>query len=235
MKRFLCLLAALCMMLSLAACDRDIPAKTEPVESTAPTEPETTAAPTETEPPVTEPAKVEADLDYYFGSLDGDILEHPFSSLSIQVDPAWMVSSQDLLMTSNGFRTEKDFLSQLQKTQTAILVQVITKNNASLSVYLQNGIPTGVTEEEYIDSQLAPTAASMEEVGFQNVTTTKETTSFAGQERICMQLSAAIGDVTILETFVAYRTDEGFFLITATARDAETLGTLLESVMPMSE
>lgn len=242
MKKVFALLLAALMLFSLAAC-----AGTEPVTTDAPSTaaPETTTAP-ETEAPATEaPTEPETEApteqavltdeeqaiyDLLFGAVDGEYYNSPMLGLRFRIPDGWTVFGQTENLENNGFVADGTLIEQIAAAPMVMLMLCSNEESgSSVNITVEN-IPEGMTEEEYITTQLESTKAAMSQLGFENVETSAETTMLAGAEHFCMQVKGEVGGMLFHETLVAFAMpDNSMALITSSSFDAEEPGMLIGS------
>ena len=242
MKKIFALLLAALMLFSLAAC-----AGTEPVTTEAPSTaaPETTKAP-ETEAPATEaPTEAETEApteeaaltdeeqaiyDLLFGAVDGEYYSNPMLGLRFRIPEGWTVFGQAENLENNGFVADGTLIDQIAAAPMVMLMLCSNESSgSSVNITVEN-IPEGMTEEEYITTQLESTKTAMAQLGFENVETSAETVTLAGAEHFCMQVKGEVGGMPFYETLVAFAMpDNSMALLTASSFDAEEIDMLIES------
>ena len=214
MKKLICLLLALVMLLALVGCD-------EPSEST-PTEPTT---PTTTQPPVTDPPKPEISR----GSVDGTVYTNAYLGFEFHAPSTWVYSTDEEIAAMMNLGVEtllgsayKDVIKDLSSAYDMMVADVVS-GSSLLTGYESLKYVSNITEEQY----LAAVKAQMENVSGVTVVfpDTYDTVRLGQTEFMRAVCTSTAAGVTFTQVYYVHKVDGymSFLILTVAAGCEYTL------------
>lgn len=220
-KRWLSMVLAAVLLLSLCACAE---------------EPRVTAEPTQTNEPATVPATTAGEKDPQMGEFADGVYTNDFLGIRCEVSEEWAVYSDSQLAQLNGLvldtMTDADIVEQLKKSNVAHLFYATADGgHRSVNVVLENvGVFNGVLldEKTYMAVSVEQLPTALQSMGLTGVTATADTASFAGKKHAAVQVRGMLSEVPFYEKIVCIKTGNYFGLITVASYHEDETDALLK-------
>lgn len=249
MKKFLAILFAVVMLLSMVACGNKQPVSdiTDPTATpttpasdvTDPTAVPTTPAPTEeSEPETPEPTdEPEKENDPILGvyNKDTNTYENGFIGIGCRLDQEWDVYDTDQIAELNGMviemMTDESIANQLE-TDGYLMPFYAQANDGLITVNItvENlGLLYGslLDEQGYAELSIEQLASALEALGMTELTIEISSTTFAGGEHTAVIINGSLQGVEFHETIVCVKIDRYIANITAASYFADVTGDIL--------
>ena len=218
MKRYISLLLAAVMALTMTACGGRSDTDTEGIGGTVrPGVTENTG--TGTVQPGTDD---ETQDGFEPGSVSGGVYANEFAGIGCKLDDSWVFYTQEQMAELNGVLTEgtdsEDVKAMLADSPSIFdMYAVSTDGLMTMNVVFQNmGLLLGTTmsAQEYAELHVTQIPDAMEAYGFEDVTASVTTAELAGEERPAIALTATIQDIPVYELIVCLRQGNYIYCVT---------------------
>lgn len=212
MKRLICVLLSITLVLSLGACTKK-PSQTAAPETTAPAVTEaSTEAPTETE----------VSAEDAVGSYEDGVYRNELLGIQAAFDETWYVASVEERLEVVGIVSEAvtdDAIADMLETNgTAMDLYAVQGSGSSVNLmlqkinFLQNVL---ISEEEYVNQSMAQMETAMESIQVEDAVIEATTITFAGGEHPAIAITGVQAGLDFYELLVVVKS--GGYLGTVTA------------------
>lgn len=232
MKKFVSLLLALALLLSLAACGGSKAPDAAQGGAAATQEP----APAPTPEPTPEPAPEEDEP--VMGVYDPETMAYVnrFLGLGVTLDEDWDVFDEEEIAALYGsvseLVTDEDAKAALEDTGIVRPFYAQAEDGlVTLSIVVENlGLLYGslLDEDDYADISEDSILPGMESLGFTGLTLERVTLSFAGGQHTGFKLHGVLQDVDFYETLVCVKAGKNMAVITSGSYLTDVTGDVLD-------
>lgn len=236
MKKWIALLMAALLVLSLTACS-STPSESKPADTAADT-PADTAADTEvaiapdteadTAPdttPDTEAdttADTEAEVDFETGTVNGQTYTNDLLGLTLTLDEGWRFLNRDEIDQMMGLTTslvsDEEIAKSLEEGGAYMdMYAMHEESGATVNINMQKvGLSALLLKEDTVlEEAESSVIAALESMGLSNIVYNIGTMNFAGKEHACADISGEISGATLYEKQVCIF--EGTYVASITA------------------
>ena len=236
MKKFLAILLALTIMLSMVACGAEEAAEKVELESTTePTELKTEESTTEV-PTEEDTAEAQIGFSGALGKTEGTVYENSMLGFGCNLSSDWYIYSEAELATLVGLTantiSDEDIREIIQNSGTAFLFYAMNNADSStINIVLENTAAYGdaLTEEDYIKAAMSALNNALPAAGFENLSITSGTTQFASEESPCIFVEAEITGMKVYEILIPIVLDGSVASVTICTFNENTCEDLIAS------
>ena len=210
MKKWIALLLAALLVMSLAACSPSTPAEnqntaTEPAADAPATD---SAAPESTEP----------EVDFEAGTVENNTYTSSLLGITATLDENWyFLDREEIAKKLEDGSTYADMYATDQSTGATVNVNI---QNVGLTALL-------VSEEAILEAAEGEVIAALESMGLTDVKYELGTMQFAGKEHACVYITGQINGTTLYETQVCLKNGNYVGSITASTVGGDGTGEIL--------
>lgn len=198
MKKWIALLLAALLVLSLAACSSgskpDTPATEQaPADTQADTQADT-------------PAPTEAEVDFETGTVNGQTYTNDLLGISLTLDDGWRFLNRDeineVLGVTSSLVSDEEIAKSLENGNSYMDMYAMQETTgATLNINVQKvGLSAFLLKEDTVLKESESSVVSaLESMGLSNIAYNPGTMNFAGKEHACADISGEISGVTLYE------------------------------------
>ena len=226
MRKWIALLLAALLVMSLAACSPSTPAEnqntaTEPAADAPATD---SAAPESTEP----------EVDFEAGTVENNTYTSSLLGITATLDENWYFLDREEIDQIYGITSEamddEEIAKKLEDGSTyADMYATDQSTGATVNVNIQNVGLTAllVSEEAILEAAEGEVIAALESMGLTDVKYELGTMQFAGKEHACVYITGQINGTTLYETQVCVKNGNYVGSITASTVGGDGTGEIL--------
>lgn len=161
----------------------------------------------------------------HFGTIDGQSYSNKAAGIAIELPKDWAVATQEeaaeLVGMSSSALGLEDSLAEYGIA--CDLYAVYSDGRSTLNVMIQENsfMIRNMADEDFMQNSLDSTVSSLKSIGLKNVKGALSTITFAGQERIVIEVSGSMNGVTLYESIVVIRTDDYVYMITVSTPNTD--------------
>ena len=217
MKKWIALLLAALLVLSLTACS-STPSESKPTDNAA-----------DSDTPTDTTAATEAEVEFETGAVEGQTYTSDLLKLSLTLDDNWQFLSREEIdqvmgITSDLVSDEEIAKSLEDGNSYTDMYATNTATGATVNLLLQK---VGVSalllnEKSVLEASEESIVAALESMGLSNIRYEIGTMTFAGKEHACAEITGEINGVTLYEKQVCFI--KGTYIASITASTVDENG-----------
>lgn len=229
MKKIATLILALCLILSLAACDGT-------------TDPNVTATPTETAAQNNVPGTTEAVQDSEIrGTLENDAYDNSYLKLRIARPEGWTFYTEEQIAQANNYTAElfeeTDVADLIAKSgqMMDMMMSDISGNSMNLIIQPNQAALASVSDEQMFQLSEQMMKAQFESAGMTVSTFEPKTVQVGGQERTALHLVMTANGVEVDEYQLWFRDQEQYMgILTLALTDGSDPQSILDGITTLN-
>ena len=224
MKKILCLLLAIVMLVSLCACGSDSN------DNTGKGKDNETQSQTQKEPE-SEPEKIP---EFSFGKISGNTYTNDFFGISCTLPNDIKFYNDEELATSNGIAADYTDEQKLEHFKTSKVymdmcaANQLTGSNVNVTFDYFGEDSANINVKETLESQYSIIESSYQQMGYTNVSLTSTKVTVDGKEFDGVKLTAEIQGIKFYSTLFAFKKGEYMANITVCSLQTDITGDILD-------
>lgn len=240
MKKILCTILTLSMILALAACGGSTPAPAQTaapaLEETAEPAPKEAAAPAPEETAAPEAAEPELAAEDLIGEKSGSSYVNQALGVRAELPEDWQQLNNEEIAEAMGYAkdqvTDEKVAAMLEESGSVCDFYAVKTDGSGCNINIQvqklNVIQgAALTEEDILSSSVDAVKQGLESIGFENVEISQEMMRFAGAEHASLSSTATYSGVPVYERQVLVKAGRYIGIVTVFAFDRESVDAYL--------
>lgn len=238
MKKLLCILIALTMLLGLAACGAPAAPPAKTVEATAAPTEEIAPVQEPTPEPTPEPEVIE--VEDLIGEKDDHSYENRTFGIRAQFPADWTILDEEQTAQVMGLAADitsnEDLAEQFKQAGSLCDLYAVSMQGDNVNIMVEDlGKLYGIllTEERYAQIAAPQLESGLSSMGITDISYVTESCSFAGQDRFSLFVTSNYNGVPVYERIVLIKVGNYMVPITFTSLDESRLNAALDFFAPI--